>query len=240
MQIIGVLDLKGGRAVHARGGVRANYQPIRSVAGHAVPEGDAASVALRYAGLGVREMYVADLDAITGGALQLEPLEALLACGIPLWVDAGAGSVERARDVAALGVSRVIVGLETLPSFGVLDEICKAVEAQAAFSLDLRNGRPLGTATAGTGTPEELAARAAAAGVRTIIALDLARVGSGAGLDLPLLARIRKAAPHVTLAAGGGIRNDSDLGGLASAGCNAALIGTALLTGNITVPGGGA
>jgi phosphoribosylformimino-5-aminoimidazole carboxamide ribotide isomerase len=234
MQIIGVVDLRRGRAVHAHGGVRANYLPIRSVAGHAVPDGDPVSVAQRYIDLGVRELYVADLDAITGRGLQREPLLGLLACGVPLWVDAGVSSVGLAQELAALGVSRVIVGLETLPSFGVLDQICDAVATPVAFSLDLRNGQPLGTATTGTGTPGELAARAASAGARTIIVLDLARVGSGEGLDLPLLARIQKAAPNVTLAAGGGVRDNSDLVALANTGCTAALVGTALLTGRIT------
>jgi phosphoribosylformimino-5-aminoimidazole carboxamide ribotide isomerase len=233
MQIIGVVDLRRGRAVHARGGVRANYLPIGTVAGHAVPEGDAVSVAKRYIDLGVRELYVADLDAITGSAVQRDHLQDLLACGIPLWVDAGVSSVEQARDVAALGVSRVIVGLETLPSFNALDEICDAVETLVAFSLDLRNGQPVGTATIGAGTPEAIALRASAAGVGAVIVLDLARVGSGNGVDLALLAQIRRAAPRVTLAAGGGIRDESDLIRLEHAGCDAALVGTALLTGRI-------
>ena len=233
MQIIGVIDLRGGRAVHARGGIRAEYRPVTSVAGRAIPDGDPVALARRYIELGVRQLYVADLDAITGGTPQHATVASVLACGVPLWLDAGVSSPNQARDAAALPLATLIVGLETLPSFATLADICSAVDAHVAFSLDLRDGVPLGAATAGTGTPEDLAAAAVAAGAQAVIVLDLARVGCGAGLDLLLVERIREAVPEVTLAAGGGIRDHSDLASLAAIGVDAALVGTAVLSGRL-------
>jgi phosphoribosylformimino-5-aminoimidazole carboxamide ribotide isomerase len=58
--------------------------------------------------------------------------------------------------------------------------------------------------------------------------IDLARVGTRIGLDVELLARVREAAPGLTLLAGGGVRGAEDLEKLAGAGCDGALVATAL------------
>ena len=63
--------------------------------------------------------------------------------------------------------------------------------------------------------------------------IDLARVGTGAGLDLPLIARVRDAAPGLTLLAGGGVRGPEDLARLVDAGCDGALVATALQDGRL-------
>jgi phosphoribosylformimino-5-aminoimidazole carboxamide ribotide isomerase len=73
--------------------------------------------------------------------------------------------------------------------------------------------------------------RAAAAGASTVIVLDLARVGTGAGVDLRLMEAVREAAPGVALIAGGGVRDAADLHALAAVGCDGALVATALLSG---------
>jgi phosphoribosylformimino-5-aminoimidazole carboxamide ribotide isomerase len=77
----------------------------------------------------------------------------------------------------------------------------------------------------------DLVQRAAGAGVGTIIVLDLARVGTDAGIDLDLIAAARRAAPVVALFAGGGVRSPEELHRLAAAGCTGALVATALLSG---------
>jgi phosphoribosylformimino-5-aminoimidazole carboxamide ribotide isomerase len=78
-----------------------------------------------------------------------------------------------------------------------------------------------------------MASRAAVAGAGAVIVLDLARVGTGSGLDLALLTRVREAAPGVTLLAGGGVRGSEDLVRLAAAGCDGALVATALHDGGL-------
>jgi phosphoribosylformimino-5-aminoimidazole carboxamide ribotide isomerase len=66
-----------------------------------------------------------------------------------------------------------------------------------------------------------------------VIVLDLARVGTGAGVDLALMRRVRAAAPHAALFAGGGVRGPDDLSRLADAGCDGALVATALHDGRL-------
>lgn len=238
MHVIGVVDLLGGRAVHARGGDRARYAPVQAPA---VPPGDAVALARRYAALGVTDLYAADLDAI--GSPESEDLPhadllATLAAGRPpLWLDAGVSTVARARRAASLGAARVVVGLETLASYDGLAGVSAALgRGRTAFSLDLRGGAPVpGRSGFHPGrTAAEVARRAAQAGIGAIIVLDLGRVGSAAGPDLDVMARVRAAAPAVVLLAGGGIRGPVDLERLAGLGCDGALVASALLDGRLS------
>jgi phosphoribosylformimino-5-aminoimidazole carboxamide ribotide isomerase len=246
MRVIGVVDLLAGCAVHARAGRRGSYGPVRTVAGSIVEAGDALALAGAYLGrLGLAELYAADLDAIMARAPQDTIVKSLAQLGAPLWLDAGVSSADRARHALGLGASVVVIGLETLSSYEALAEICAALGGErVAFSLDLRDGEPIVGSRAGNGRgmggttlgepAHAIAAHAAAAGVGALIVIDLARVGTGAGLDLPMVARVRDAAPGLTLLAGGGVRGLEDLAGLADAGCDGALVATALQDGRLS------
>jgi uncharacterized protein related to proFAR isomerase len=224
MRVIGVIDVRGGVAVHARGGVRELYETI----------GDPLDLARRYLDdCRVSELYVADLDAIENPAHALRYPHVRTICErAAVWLDAGISSVVRAREAVALGAAHAVVGLETLPSFDVLTAICEAVgRDRVAFSLDMRRGRPLGI---GDGEhPAVLAARAVRCGASAIIVLDLARVGMRAGLDVDLLTHVRHAARGVELIVGGGVRGQDDLDRLAGVGGDGALVATALLDGTL-------
>jgi len=209
MRLIGVIDLAGGRAVHARGGHREAYAPVRSALLRPEEEGDPIALARAYLRYPVPEIYVADLDAIGGGPLS--PVVGHLASlGAPLWVDAG-----RVTPFERPGLRRV-VGLETFQNW---EEV-----AGAAFSLDMRGGVPL----AGEQRPVELARRAVEAGATAVILLDLARVGSMAGLDWVTVEAVRASTLGVELVVGGGVRDKSDMARLTDLGCDAALVATAL------------
>ena len=237
MLIVGVIDLIGGRAVHARAGQRDRYAPIAAVAGRRIEAGDAETLARMYRDdFGVDAIYVADLDAIRGGKPQRTAVAGVAAIGVPVWLDAGIARVEQAREAIETGAVRAIVGLETLLAETVLVDMCRAVGGQrVAFSLDLRDGRPIGAddvirnrdATA-------IAASAAAVGVAAIIAIDLARVGMNGGLDFALLSRLRSAVPRVPIVAGGGVRSFADVEALAAIGCDGVLIASALLSGRMS------
>src|SRR3990172_11623539 len=114
MQIIPVLDLAGGVAVHAQAGDRSRYAPLRS---ELVPDRAGDAVALLrafHAVLGVHECYVADLDAIQGGALQRSLIRQLAEFHTgfagALLVDAGTNRPGGALEVLSCGASEVVVG----------------------------------------------------------------------------------------------------------------------------------
>jgi phosphoribosylformimino-5-aminoimidazole carboxamide ribotide isomerase len=243
MDIIPVLDLARGVAVHARGGDRARYEPVESVL-TASTVGDPVALLRAYRGrLGAAACYVADLDAIRGGAVQRALLRELaqLETGFvgAILVDAGAHTPESTLEVLATGASEVVVGLETLPALADLRRIVRHVgPSRLVFSLDLRHGRPLlHPALAATGRandPLELATDVVETGVTTLVVLDLARVGTGQGLDLGLLERLRRRFPTLRLVAGGGVRHREDLDRLRDAGCDGVLVASAIHAGAIT------
>ena len=241
MQLIPVLDLAHGVAVQARAGDRARYAPVESALTPGVA-GDPLALIQAYRDvLAPRECYVADLDAIQGGEIQRGPLRDLARAGAPcgLLVDAGISDADGALEVLALGAGRVVVGLETLRTFDDLVSIVAAATAErVVFSLDLRLGRPmLHPANRAAGGPEpapmSLAGRAVAAGVKTLLVLDVGRVGTGGGVDLELMETLRRGFPSVRLLAGGGVGGRRDLELIRDAGSDGVLVATAIHTGRI-------
>jgi phosphoribosylformimino-5-aminoimidazole carboxamide ribotide isomerase len=233
MRIIPVIDLRGGEAVHGTGGDRASYERVKSAITPTV--GDALALAQAYAAvLQTSELYVADLDAIGGGAVQYG-MHQRLSRASRCWIDAGVRTEADACALIDTGADRVVVGLETLPGFELLHAIAVRLGAdRVVFSLDLRGGAPLAQADALRAmTPRELARRAVDAGVGSVIVLDLARVGSSGGADDVTMREMRAALPGVDLIAGGGVRHRADLDRLAAAGANGALVATAVHRGMI-------
>jgi phosphoribosylformimino-5-aminoimidazole carboxamide ribotide isomerase len=232
VRVIGVIDLMAGLAVHARGGRRDAYEPVRSRLLSPAQAGDAAALARAYRERAkVAEIYVADLDAISGAASVPQSLAGILSAGLPVMADAGAATVTAAQQMRDLGAARVVVGLETLASFGELASIVRAIgEGAVVFSLDLRDGRPITRPGAPFSQDSALmlARRAAAAGVRCIVVLDLGRVGRATGPGMAVLRCIRDALPETELLAGGGVRDAADLADLAQLGVAGVLVGTAL------------
>ncbi|MEQ1758100.1 MAG: HisA/HisF-related TIM barrel protein [Vicinamibacterales bacterium] len=236
MRVVGVIDLAGGRAVHARGGVRREYQPVER-AGGAHVGGDAVSLARFYRDVcGLDDIYVADLDAISGEPANRSTLTRLSDECRRLWVDAGVGSADAAQSVLDAGASRVIIGLETLPDYSALDEMCRTLRADSmVLSIDLRDGRlvcPPGSPMAGQSI-EQLALRAWQAGVRTLIVLELGRVGRGEGPGLIDIVAVRNAVPDADVYAGGGIRSRADVEDLRGVGVTGVLLATALCEGRL-------
>jgi phosphoribosylformimino-5-aminoimidazole carboxamide ribotide isomerase len=233
MRIIPVIDLRAGEAVHGVGGDRARYAHVESTL--IATRGDAMGLAHAYATvLETTEMYVADLDAIGGGAVQLA-MHRRLSRVARSWIDAGVKSEADACALIDVGAERVVVGLETMPEFELLQAIVLKLGAdRVAFSLDLRGGVPLTSSDVLRAmTPRELARRAVDAGAETVIVLDLARVGSAGGANEAMMQEMRTTLPGVDLIAGGGVRHREDLDRLAAAGANGALVATAVHRGSI-------
>jgi phosphoribosylformimino-5-aminoimidazole carboxamide ribotide isomerase len=239
METVPVIDLKSGLVVHGIGGNRALYRPIRSVlAGSARP----AEVARAFADTGAfQHIYIADLDAIAGRRPDWQSLREIAESGLQIWLDAGVANTKRLQELAdgrehGVELDAIIVGLESLNSLEILSATLADWGAiRCIFSLDLRDGHPL--AREGLWqrpSPEAIAQEAFALGVRRMILLDLATVGTCNGpQSLPLADRLRSDYPALELIGGGGIRHMNDLRALAAAGFSATLVATALHSGAI-------
>jgi phosphoribosylformimino-5-aminoimidazole carboxamide ribotide isomerase len=237
MPILPVLDLMQGQIVRGVAGRRDEYRPIVSdLVRSAEPVAVALALQQRF---GFDEFYLADLDAIKDGDPNLEVYRELQMEGFRLWVDAGLRSRHsRALKMLIIAdVTRIIIGLETIDDPEDMSHIVRRLGAdRAVFSLDLKDGKPLGRlAHWQTEDPFAIARRAIEdMGVRRLIVLDLARVGAGTGAGTEdLCARIKQAFPEVSLTAGGGVRSIEDVTRLYRLGVEHVLVASALHDGRI-------
>lgn len=238
-RIVPVIDVMGGVVVRAVGGRREQYRPVVSgLTGCADPVTVAASV-LHAAD--ARELYVADLDAIAGRAAVSPAVAQLIdTCRRPIWVDVGLGPFKRVSVLPPDDCVRPVVGSETCSTPDVLREVTEAGRT-GAFSIDLRGGELVGDWQEWQLDNQHdvlgLARRAVGCGVRTLIVLDLARVGTGTGCGTEdLLRAIHAEFPEVELIAGGGVKTWEDVERLGEAGADAVLVASALHDGTLTGP----
>jgi uncharacterized protein related to proFAR isomerase len=227
-QLIPVIDLLGGQVVRGVRGDRQAYRPIVS----ALCRSSAPQVVARVLcdHCDARQLYVADLDALMGGSVQVAVLRELLQA-LPdleeLWVDGGFADADAAAAlIGALGPDgdRVVpvFGSESLRSRAALAACFdrgSAVGARAVLSLDRRDGQRLDPAGCWD---------APALWPQRVIVMTLERVGSGAGPDLRTLQDVQAQAPTATLVGAGGLRSPADLAQAAAAGAAAWLVASAL------------
>ena len=228
MRLIPVIDILNQVVVRGVAGQRDQYRPIQSALTDSV---DPLTMALAIrAKFGYDELYVADLDAITRGQPDFTLYRSLREQRFRLWIDAGISSPSAAMQLIDLGVEQVIVGLESCSSPATLCEILRwAPASRLTFSLDLKNGSPLGSPDWGT-SPLEIARVVIATGITNLIVLDLAAVGVGQGVPtVDLCRQVRQlAGPEVEIITGGGVRDGQDLSLLEQAGVDGVLIASAL------------
>ena len=224
MEIIPVIDLKGGQAVHARKGERQAYRPVKSPL---CPDSAPLAVVRSYLELyPFRRLYVADLDAILRQGDNRAALDAMAAAHpeLTFWVDSGLGDAAAYERWRAGGLGVPVIGSESLDDPDLLVRLA-ASRTRFVLSLDFQGDRFLGPADLATRPdlwPDDL------------IVMTLARVGSGAGPDLARLAAIAAAAPGRRLFAAGGLRDAADLTALARAGAAGTLVASALHDGRLT------
>lgn len=235
MRILGVLDVMRGEVVRGIGGHRHAY---RRVISRLVDSSRPVDVAEAFrARFGIQALYVADLDAIAGASPAVGLYQDLLSRGFELWVDAGLRTAAEASPIAETGVVKIVAGLETLVGPDALDDMCKQYGPdRVVFSLDLRAGQPLGERAAwSNGDAYAIAMRVRALGVRSMILLDIARVGTGEGTGTEaLLTRLAPSCPEVDWLVGGGIRNALDLRRAKACGARGVLVASALHDGLLT------
>lgn len=226
MQLIPVIDLKGGCVVHARRGLREAYRPIATPLARSAAPLDVVAGLLALAPF--RTLYVADLDAISGTGCHVREVDALRHTfpQLELWIDAGESRAEQVRQRADDGRGISVVGSESLPD----EQTARAVLAARPLVLSLDSD------TAGPRGPRTVHEQAGLWPERVII-MTLSRVGSGEGPDLDAFRavadRARLMATPPALFAAGGVRGTHDLAALSQEGAAGVLVASALHDGRI-------
>ncbi len=234
MKIIPVLDVLNGVAVHAVRGERSRYKPLKSVL---CDSANPLDVAAAFAGLGFRELYVADLNSITGNGENLHFIERIAEkTGLKLMVDTGVADVESSQTILRHGASEVIIGTETLTDMKFVEQAVHLLGSQSVVvSLDMKNGQILTKLNVQRlPDPVELLREFQESGLTQVILLDLGRVGSGAGLDWDFLRTVTQSV-RLRVSVGGGVCDIADLVKLNDLRAAGALVATSLHSGKITI-----
>jgi phosphoribosylformimino-5-aminoimidazole carboxamide ribotide isomerase len=222
MRCILALDLLGGVVVRGVRGDRERYRPVNEYSKIVATSVPAEVVKT----MRPRETYIADLDRIMGRGDNL-PVIAELSKVTRTMVDAGArlpGDVARLRPVSR----SVILGTETA-SLALIRE-CHGPDV--ILSVDMKGGQIMAGDPALRRSPLDVVRMFDDYTLDAIVLLDVARVGSGEGIDFSLLASAASASRHPIIV-GGGVRDPEDLDRLAAAGGAGAIVASAVHSGAI-------
>ena len=220
MEIIPVIDLMAGQAVHARQGRRESYGPLKS---KLCVGSDPLEVVRGYRSVyPFRTLYIADLDAIRKHGHNDSVVERLGQAfpDLRFWVDKGLSSLSECRDWLGRGLGALVLGSETLDDAQVVGRLAKSGDGRrVVLSLDFRGEDFLG--------PPAVLERPDLWPERVII-MTLARVGAGQGPDVDRLLAVARRAAGRRLYGAGGLRGADDLTRLAGLGVSGVLVASAL------------
>jgi phosphoribosylformimino-5-aminoimidazole carboxamide ribotide isomerase len=240
VRIIPVIDVMGGVVVRAVGGRREEYRPIRSRLTDSTDPVQVAEALLRVTGS--RELYVADLDAITGGRRNPNLYAALHALGCNVWLDAGYRVEEDYAGLEEFMRLSAVFGSESGATPSVVRRFVERFGAdRGVISIDLAPGTTIGNLWSLGHLPEtnwpRLAGGVLDMGARRVIVLDLWRVGTNRGVSTGEIAGLMKRSqPSLEVITGGGVRDWDDVKRLEDAGADAVLVASSLHDGTLTFP----
>ena len=223
MQVIPVLDLKGGLVVHARMGQRDQYRPIKTPLASTSKPIDVARGLLSIHPFA--SFYIADIDAIAGAGNNNAVLAELRAQfpHATFWVDNGIADQASAERWLDVGLGHLVLGSETQKDQAVLRQLSK--DNRIVLSLDYRGDDFIGPAAL-LSDVDMWPSR--------VITMTLARVGSGMGPDWRRLEATNNAGRGRRVYAAGGVRDADDLVALADRGIAGALVASCLHNGILT------
>ena len=219
IEVIPAVDVLGGEAVRLRQG---DYDDVVERAT------DPARLAARFAAAGAKRIHLVDLEGARSGGVRPGLVARVVEAAAPATVQASGGirTLVDARALLAAGAVAIVVGT------AAVDDPAPWVESlgdRVVLALDVRDGRVRTagwTADAGL-TLDEATARFVACGATRVLCTAIERDGTLAGPDRELVARV--AATGLGVLAAGGVRSPADVGALAAAGAEAAVVGRALL-----------
>ena len=225
MEIIPAIDILNGECVRLHQG---KYDEVTVFNKNPVEQ------ALQWQHLGAKRIHLVDLDAARDGSSENNSVVNEIAnkLTIPVQVGGGVRSIQRADDLLALGVDRVIIGTKAVEEPEIVEKLANKYPKRICVGVDSKNGY---VATRGwieeskvkaTNLVEHLSKLDLAA----IIATDINTDGTLKGPNIDYLRAICKIS-KIPIIASGGIGSYSDILSLLnveSYGISGIIVGRAL------------
>lgn len=225
---IPAVDIRGGRCVRL---IQGDFSRETRYAD------DPAEMARHWESEGATRLHVVDLDGARDGIRANADVIARLISQVSIRVQVGGGvrSQETARELLDQGADRVVVGTRAAEDPAALVDWIDALGAEhVVVGVDARHGK---LATHAWMKPTDLGVvdfceRLADMGVRRVIYTDVSRDGLLAG---PNVEMTREIARVIAVIGSGGVSSVEHLKALSTAGAEAAIIGTALYEGRLSL-----
>lgn len=229
MEVIPAVDIRGGRCVRLLHG---DYDQ------ETVFDEDPVRAARRWAEQGARRIHVVDLDGARDGRQANAATVRKIARTVDCAVQTGGGI----RDLAALegaladGLDRVALGTAAVKDRAFLREAIAVAGERLIVSVDARDGlvRTEGWTESTDLEASRWVAQLAHMGVRRVVYTDISRDGALEGPNFAIYEQL-VADTSVAIIAAGGVTSVEDVRRLAGCGIEAAIIGRALYSGDITL-----
>ena len=221
MEIIPVIDVMGGKVVHAGGGERIEYPELKSTLTKSHDPVEVIMDLLAY--YPFTTFYIADLDAIMSG-IRDDELYFKISQSYPqinFYLDAGVTDKLSWQCLATNVNVYPVIGSETLIDSQWLDDV--KVQTRSILSLDFKRGEFLG---------DEQLLKSPDLWPKQVIAMNLDCIGSQLGPDLKLFADLNRQSSSNIIAAGG-VRSEQDLMALQQQGIKQVLVASALHDGRV-------
>jgi phosphoribosylformimino-5-aminoimidazole carboxamide ribotide isomerase len=230
MQVIPAIDLLDGQCVRLHQG---DYGQVTRFSDDPIAQ------ALEWQRQGAQRLHLVDLDgARTGQPINDAVVRAITAAlSIPVQLGGGVRSAERAEELLAYGLDRVILGTVAVEHPELVLELAERHRGRIVVGIDAKDGlvATRGWIEASTVEASALARSFAGSAVAALITTDIATDGTLAGPNLAFL-RTMAEASSIPVIASGGIGDLADLLSLLSLaplGVEGVIVGRALYDGRI-------
>jgi len=221
VELYPAVDIEGGRVARAQGSLT---DPLEALA--------------EFTRAGARWIHLVDMDRAYGRTDNHELIEAVLrAARLRVQVGGGLSTESDIDHMFTLGATRVVIGARGAVNSGVVERLVARHGAdRLAVGIDAKAGR---VAPRGTGAEmpaigtQELAARVAELGIRTVIYNEVTRDGMLQGPDIEGANALTATGAQVIVS--GGVGSLDDLRAVKAARLAGACVGRALYDGKFTV-----
>jgi len=192
--------------------------------------------AVKWQSEGTKYLHLVDLD----GARYKEPycmdiiLEIYMKTGLFIEIGGGIRTYETAKKYLDNGISRVIFGTSAVTAPREIEKTAVEYSGRVAVGIDAKDGYAAIDGWIDTSKIHaiELAKKAEAMGADTIIYTDIATDGMLSGPNLRAMEEM-KGSVSIDVIASGGVACLQDLQNLKNIGCDGAIVGKAIYTGNV-------
>ena len=230
MEIIPAIDLLDGQCVRLQQG---DYDQVTRFADDPVAQARA------WQSQGARRLHLVDLD----GARRGEPVNdgavraITAALSIPVQLGGGVRSLERAEELLAWGLDRVILGTVAIEQPELVTTLAQRHPGRIVVGIDARDGRVAtrGWLESSTVEATDLARRFDSCGLAALITTDIATDGTLAGPNLAFLRAMAEATTTPVIASGGvgSLTDLLSLLALEPLGVAGVIVGRALYDGSV-------